>query len=89
MKSRGIRITEIFFSAKTLKKGNQACVSRATPIFYIHCYKQFIMFKWFKIAKFLRQMRKKYNRYDFKIVTSDREVIIYMAGEEDELRLRW
>ena len=37
MKSRGIRITEIFFSAKTLKKGNQACVSRATPIFYIHC----------------------------------------------------
>jgi hypothetical protein len=34
-------------------------------------------------------MRKKYNRYDFKIVTSDREVIIYMVGEEDELRLRW
>jgi len=47
------------------------------------------MFKWFKIAKFLRQMRKKYNRYDFKIVTSDREVIIYIPGEEDELRLRW
>ena len=32
---------------------------------------------------------KKDNRYDFKIVTSDREVIIYMTGEEDELRLRW
>ena len=53
MKSRGIRITEIFFSAKTLKKGNQACVSRATPIFYIHCYKQFFLAEvtewlWFK-----------------------------------------
>lgn len=34
-------------------------------------------------------MREKHNRYDFKIVTSDREVIIYMPGEEGELRLRW
>jgi hypothetical protein len=47
------------------------------------------MLKWFKIARFLRKMRKKYNRYDFRIVTSEREVVIYIAGEEDELRLRW
>lgn len=33
MKSRGIRIAEIFFVAKTLKNGNRACVSFATPIF--------------------------------------------------------
>ena len=37
MESRGIRITEIFNIAKTLKKCNRAIVSYATPIFYIHC----------------------------------------------------
>jgi len=47
------------------------------------------MFKWFKISRFLRKMRKKHQRYDFKIVTSDREVIIFVDGENDEIRIRW
>ena len=37
MRSWGIRITEIFVSAKTLKNGNRAIVSLATPISYIQC----------------------------------------------------
>ena len=53
------------------------------------CAKYFIMFKWFKIARFLRAMRKKHNRYDFKIVTSNSVVVIYMEGTDDELRLSW
>jgi DUF4097 and DUF4098 domain-containing protein YvlB len=47
------------------------------------------MFKWFKIARFLRQMRKKHKRYDFKIVTSDKVVVIYVEGTDDQLRLSW
>lgn len=47
------------------------------------------MFKWLKIARFLRQMRKKHNRYDFKIVTSDSVVVIYVEGTDDQLRLNW
>jgi hypothetical protein len=49
----------------------------------------FIMLKWFKIARFLRATRKKHNRYDFKIVTSNSVVVIYMEGTDDELRLSW
>jgi hypothetical protein len=49
----------------------------------------FIMLKWFKIASFLRATRKKHNRYDFKIVTSNSVVVIYMEGTDDELRLSW
>jgi hypothetical protein len=47
------------------------------------------MFKWIRIKMFLKKMRKKHNRIDFEIVTSEKEMIIYITGEEDELRLRW
>jgi len=47
------------------------------------------MFKWIKICRFLRAMRKKHNRYDFKIVTSSEVVVIYVEDTDDELRLNW
>lgn len=34
-------------------------------------------------------MRKKYQRYDFKILTSDKEIIILIPNEKDELRIKW
>lgn len=47
------------------------------------------MFKWFKIVKFIKIMRKKHNRYDFRLITTNNKIIIYMTGEDDELRLNY
>ena len=47
------------------------------------------MIKWFYLIRFLRKMRTKYERYDFRIVTSNKEIVIYIDGEDDELRLNW
>ncbi len=47
------------------------------------------MFKFFKIAKWIRLMRKKYNRYDFKVVTNQDEIIFYVEGQDDQLRVRY
>ena len=47
------------------------------------------MIKWFRIVRWIRAMRKKYGRYDFKVVTSDTEIVFYIDKEEDELRLRY
>ncbi len=48
-----------------------------------------VMFKWFRIVRWIREMRKKYGRYDFRVVTSDTEIIFYIDKEEDELRVRY
>jgi len=47
------------------------------------------MFKWLRIKRFIRGMRKKHQRYDFMIASSSEEIIIYVKGTEDQLRLKW
>lgn len=47
------------------------------------------MLKWLKIKKFLRKMRAKHKRYDFKIVTTDNIIVIYVEGTDDQLRLSY
>jgi len=47
------------------------------------------MLKWLKIKIFLKKMRIKHNRYDFKIVTTDNLIVIYVDGTEDQLRLSY
>ena len=47
------------------------------------------MIKWFKLCRFLRKMRLKHNRPDFKVITSNSEIIIYVDKSEDQIRLNW
>ena len=47
------------------------------------------MIKWFKICRFLRKMRAKHNRPDFRIITTSSQIIIYVDESEDALRLDW
>ena len=47
------------------------------------------MLKWLKIKMFLNKMRAKHKRYDFKIVTTDKLIVIYVDGTDDQLRLSY
>ncbi|MBK8807781.1 MAG: hypothetical protein IPO21_14500 [Bacteroidales bacterium] len=47
------------------------------------------MLKWIKIKIFIKKMRVKHNRYDFKIVTTNKEIIIYVDGTDEQLRLHY
>jgi hypothetical protein len=47
------------------------------------------MFNWFKIARWLRAMRKKHNTYAFNVVTSEYVVVFYVEGADDRLRIEW
>jgi len=47
------------------------------------------MFKFWKIARWVRAMRKKHNRYDFRLVTNAEEIVFYIEGENEQLRVRY
>ena len=47
------------------------------------------MFKFLKIARWIRAMRKKYSRYDFMVVTTKNEIIFYVEGHDEQIRFRY
>ena len=47
------------------------------------------MFKWIKIIRWIKKMRKKHGKYAFKVVTNDNTMVFYVEGTDDKLRVSY
>jgi len=46
-----------------------------------------INWKFWKIVKWIKSMKKKHQIYSFKLLCSSTEIIIYVEGTNDEFRI--